>query len=142
MPVEKLSVSLSPDIMGQINTRAEGNVSGAINKSLARYFALLQRSLAELRSQLSEPECSLILDATNGSAFSDTISLNMLWADIEDAVNLDGLDQKWGVDGRALVAKIKLAGMAGQTALIDASERWWNRVSAEENPGYAELLTA
>lgn len=142
MPVEKLSVSIAPDITGQINTRAEGNVSGAINKSLSRYFALLQRGLAELRSQLSEQECALILDATNGSAFADTITLNMLWADIEDAVTLDGLDQKWSVDGQVLVAKIKNAGMSGQTALIDASERWWNRVSAGENPGYAELLTA
>lgn len=141
MPVEKLSVSIAPDITGQINARAEGNVSGAINKSLMRYFALLQRSLAELRSQLSDQECALILDATNGSAFVDTITLNMLWADIEDACNLDGLDRKWSVDGPALVAKIKNAGMTGQTALIDASERWWNRVSAGENPGYGELLT-
>ncbi len=140
MPVTKTSVSFDPAIMAEIAVRAEGNVSGAIGDMLARYLALLARARAELRSQLSEHECALIVDATNGTAFADTISLSMLWAEIEDACAMDHLDQKWEIDGAALVGKIKAAGMIGQTALIDASERWWNRISAGEQPGYGELL--
>ena len=140
MPVQKLSVSLTLDIMAEITTRAEGNISGAINQALERYLALLARARAELRNQLSDHECALIIDATNGTAFADTISLGMLWDEIEDACQLDQLDRKWDVNGSDMVAKIKAAGMIGQTALIDASERWWNRVSAGEQPAYGELL--
>lgn len=145
MPVTKLSMSFRPQIMAEIERRSEvehGNVSGVANKALDRYFALLARARAELRSQLSDNECALILDATNGTMFSDTFSLSHLWAEIADAVSLDGLDQKWEVDGDALVAKIQASGMIGQAALIDASERWWRRVSQGEQPGYGELLDA
>lgn len=143
MPVKKLSVSIRPDIMAEVEKRVEyDNVSGALNKSLERYFALLARSLAEWRSQLSDAECSLILDATNGTAFADTFSLSHLWAEIADAVSLDGLDRKWSVDGAALVEKIRSSGMIGQAALIDASERWWRRVANGEQPAFGELLAA
>ena len=143
MPVTKLSLSFRPQIMAEIERRAEveqGNVSGVVNKALDRYFALLARARAELRNQLSDDECALILDATNGTMFADTFSLSHLWAEIADAVSLDGLDTKWRVDGQALVAKVQAAGMIGQAALIDASERWWRRVSQGEQPGYGELL--
>lgn len=142
MPVKKLSVSIQPGIMAEVEKRVEfENVSGALNRSLDRYFALLARSLAEWRSQLSAAELALILDATNGT-FADTFSLSHLWAEIADAVSLDGLDRKWEVDGAALVAKIQASGMIGQAALIDASERWWRRVSNGEQPPYGDMLAA
>lgn len=143
MPVTKLSMSFRPEIMAEIERRAEveqGNLSGVVNKSLDRYLALLARARAELRSHLSENECALILDATNGTAFVDTFSLGHLWAEIADACDLDALDAKWHIDKSALVATIKNSGIVRQTALIDASERWWRRVGNGEQPSYAELL--
>lgn len=143
MPVRKLSVSIHPVIMAEIEKRVEyENVSGTLNRCLDRYFALLARSLAEWRSQLSDEECALILDATNGTAFADTFSLSHLWAEIADAVDLDGLDRKWDVDGAALVGKIKTSGILGQTALIDASEQWWRRVANGEQLAFGDLLPA
>lgn len=145
MPVTKLSMSFRSAIMAEVEIRSEveqGNVSGVVNKALDRYFALLARSRAELRNQLSENECALILDATNGTMFADTFSLGHLWAEIADACDLDGLDRKWKVDGLALVEKVQASGMIGQAALIDASERWWRRVGQGEQPGYGEMLDA
>lgn len=142
MPVQKQSVSIMPQIYDNLGLRSEGNLSGTINRSLDRYFAILARSVAELRNQLSTDECALILDATNGSMFSDTISIGMLWHEIEDACRLDGLDAKWNVDGSALVEKIRNSGAVGQLALIDASERWWLRVGNGEQPEYSELLSS
>lgn len=143
MAVKKLSISLQPRTMAEIEKRIESdNVSAAMNRILDRYFGLLNRALAEWRSQLSDAEYALILDATNGTMFADTISLGMLWAEIEDAIELDGLDRKWSVDGAALVAKLQAGGMIGQTALVDASERWWRRVAAGEQPAYSELLAS
>lgn len=72
--------------------------------------------------------------------FADTFSLSHLWAEIADAVSLDRLDEKWEIDGAALVEKIRASGILGQTALIDASERWWRRVANSEQPAYGEML--
>lgn len=143
MPVKKLSISLQPSILAQVESRVEyDNVSGALNRSLDRYFALLARSLAEWRSQISDAECALILDATNGTMFADTFSLSHLWAEIQDAISLGGLDRKWEIDGPALVEKIQASGMIGQAALVDASERWWRRVANGEQPAWSEMLAA
>lgn len=140
---KKIAITISPHILTEVDQRAEyGNVSGALARCLDRYFALLARSLAEWRNQLSDNECALILDATNGTAFADTFSLSHLWAEIADAVNLDGLDRKWSVDGQALVDKLQASGMIGQAALIDASERWWRRVANGEQPAWSEMLAA
>lgn len=142
MPVKKLSVSLSPAASAFIDarsSRADGNTSGTISESLERYAAILARERAELRSQLTPGEQALIIDVTNGSLFY-SYSLSMLWAEIEDGCSLDRLDQKWEIDAAALVAKVKAAGIAGQAALVDACERWWNRVGAGEQPPYTDLL--
>lgn len=141
MPVKKLSVSIQRNIMAEIEKRVEyDNVSGALNRSLDRYFALLARRIAEWRGQLSDRECALILDATNGTMFADTFGISHLWGEVADAISLDGLDQKWEVDGAALVDKIKASGMIGQAALVDASERWWRRVANGEQPPFGDLL--
>lgn len=141
MPVTKLSISLQPRIMAELEKRAEyDNISGAINKSLERYYSLLGRARAELRSRLSDAECALILDALNGSLFADTSSISMIWAEIEDACSLDSLYSKWEVDGEALVAKLRSASLIEAAALVDGSERWWNRVAAGETPPFSHLL--
>lgn len=138
----KLSITVSPAVLAEIERREEGNVSAVFNRSLERYFALLSRSLARWREQLSDDECALIIDATNGTMFADTFSLGYLAAEVADAISMDGLADKWGVDGPALVEKLGASGIMGQTALIDASERWWGRVAAGEQPGFGELLAA
>jgi len=136
----KISISVRPGVLAEIERRDEGNLSGTFGKSLDRYFALISRSLAQWREQLSDAECALILEATNGTAFADTFSLAHLWAEIDDAISMDRLDAKWEIDGPALVEKIRSSGVLGQTALIDASERWWRRVAFGEQPAYGELL--
>lgn len=142
MPVKKISVSLSPAASAFVDarySRLDGNTSGTISESLERYAAILERERAELRSQLSPGEMALIIDVTNGSLFY-SYSLSLLWAEIADGCSLDQLDQKWEVDAAALIAKVKASGVAGQAALVDASERWWNRVAAGEQPPYTDLL--
>lgn len=141
MPVKKLSVSLSPAATDFIAARAgqPPNTSGAISQTIERYAVILTRQRAELRKALSADEQALILDAVNGSLFY-SYSIDMLWAEIADACELDHLDQKWNVDGAALVAKVRGAGIAGQAAIIDGAERWWNRVAAGEQPPYSDLL--
>lgn len=142
MPVEKFSVSLMPDTYAQVERRAEpGGRSTAINHDLSRYYSLMAQARRRLRDMLSDDEAGLILDAFNGSLFRDDLSLRLAWATIQDAIEIDGLDAKWQVDGAALVSKVKQLDAAGVVALVDAAEMWWNRVGYHsEQPKFAEMF--
>lgn len=141
MPVSKQSVSLPSPILDALRLRDESNLSGAITRSLTRYFVLLAYERRDLRSQYSDKECSLILDACNGSAFFDAFSIRMLPAGVEDAIRFDKLDRKWGVDGPALVAKLQATTFSQRIALVDAVQRWWTLTTKPgESPQYGALL--
>lgn len=92
------------------------------DRDLGRYYALLDRELATL--DLLPDEALAVLDALNG-AWLDEHSIPLLWTGVEDAIALDDLDQKWRVDGPALVAKLKRLTFGQAFALADAAERWW-----------------
>jgi hypothetical protein len=138
MPVNKYSVSLQPEIVSEINRR-EGERSTIINTSLDRYFAILSRARRSLAQIISDDEMALILDAINGIVHVDTISVQLVYAEIEDSL-ADGLAEKWSIDGPALVEKLRGLTYAENMALVDAGERWWKRVSDSENPTPGDAL--
>lgn len=65
------------------------------------------RVLALSRPQgFSEAELNAIRDATlSWMVTPETASY--LWVEVEDAIRLEGLDRKWGIDGRALVERLR-----------------------------------
>lgn len=75
---------------------ARGGTSAVINRDLERLYALYRRGIREVPLTLAE--ACLIVDALNGSLM-DANTAPMLWASIQDACKLDGLDAKWEVDG-------------------------------------------
>lgn len=77
--------------------------------------------------QLTERESALILDALNGTMFYDDKVLveSILWQEIADAISLDKLDQKWEVDGPALVAKLKAASHEDATQIVKLAQEFW-----------------
>ena len=121
-------------LAGVTATRSE-----VAQRDLARYYALLERELTRIR--LSEPEASLIVDAYNGT-FWEPHTAPLLWADIDDAIRYDGLDQKWGVDGADLVARLRALAPFALLALVDAAERYWVAAGAGDQRSNADLLRA
>src|SRR5690606_1138331 len=98
MTVEKRSISFAPETWPELEKRAAGNaLSTTLNRSLGRYFAVLAACRRTLCEQLSDDEIALICDAFNGIAFWDTVSVRLAWANIADAIEMDGLDKKWQV---------------------------------------------
>lgn len=93
-------------------------------RDLERYYAILASELARL--DLSEAAWSAIYDALNGSLL-DAATARFVWAEIEDALP-DGLAEKWGIDGPALVAELRALSLAGSLAVVDAAERYWAAV--------------
>lgn len=143
MAVRKWTISFMPEVAEDLERRfdVDGERSMRVNQQLERYFAIMENCRRHLRSILSEKEIGLVLDALNGT-LHDTYSIPLAWAGVADAIELDGLDRKWGVDGAALVEKLKGLDYAQACALVDAVEIWWNRIGAGEQPqpGWGEAL--
>lgn len=91
-------------------------------RDLERYYALVEEELGSL--DLTEAQASLICDALNGTLL-EPYSIRLLWAEVDDAVHLNGLDRKWGVSGPALVEKLRALTPGQKFALADAVERFW-----------------
>lgn len=89
-------------------------------RDLERYYALLRRSLPTF----TEPEASLILDALNGMP-TEPHSVALVTT-IVDAIRLNALDQKWGVDGDTLSVRLVRLTPFELLAIADAVERFWN----------------
>lgn len=119
---EKTGIYLADPVAAELAARGD-NRSQVINRDLTRLYTLYRRALAEV--PLSVEEACLLVDALNG-ALLDATTARLLWAEIEDACRLDHLDQKWQVDGQALVQKLKNLTDIQALALIDAAERFWN----------------
>lgn len=131
--VEKLSISLRPGVVEQIDVRGTSR-STIVNRDLDRLYTLYRRALA--RIELTVDEACLIVDALNGSLM-DANTVRMLWASIEDACQLNGLDTKWSVDGPGLVEKLRKLNEVQAMAVADAAERAWN-ISDQNN--FSEIV--
>jgi hypothetical protein len=138
-PVIKTSVSIEPSVHNALKLR-EAQLSTSIDTATKRYLYALWEARRRLASQFGPGECGLMIDTLNGSLFYP-YSINMLPAGIADAIELDRLDQKWEVDGAALVAKLEALDYFQRLAIIDALECWWNRSHEDPQPAFADLLT-
>jgi hypothetical protein len=131
---EKTALSISPEIKQQITARAGGDgrsserygFSGVIERDLDRYYLALRYARAELREILSGDEVAAIVDNLNGVWMMPAeVGVRLIWANVEDGIDLEQLDKKWGIDGAALVAKLKALNFIQSAALADAVERFW-----------------
>lgn len=138
MPVQKFSLSITDDLMQELNARGagtDGTRSGTINKQLERYFDLLHRNRGRLHGMFTDGEKGLIVDALNGVAFMD--SMGVLFSPEEIIEAIPDLAEKWHVTPEALTHKLKQLGALDCFTLVDCVERWWNRVAAGEVTGIA-----
>ena len=138
MTVKKLSISLSPEIVQEIETRGD-QLSTALASILERHFYALTLARRDLRQLLTETEISLILDTLNGTIF-EPFSVQYVDHEIVDAISLNHLDKKWSVDGPGLVDKLQEMDYIHKLALVDAAERWWQKVGAGDQLPFVDAL--
>ncbi len=98
-----------------------GNLTAGCTYLLAAYHYVRQQGLREIRSMFTLPELKLMLDAENGVAFSPAL-ITGFPGHVDDAMTLDRLDQKWGVDRATLTGK--LFAMPISTMIV--LEEWLN----------------
>lgn len=75
---------------------------------------------------LSVNESLLIIDALNGTIVEPTLAEQLIPFEISDAVALDHLDQKWSVDGPALIEKLSRLTHEAAIELLAQIEKFWS----------------
>lgn len=110
-----------------------GSVRDIERRDLERYYKLLDLH----RPRFTEAEACLIMDAYNGTLIESELC-RYPWIQVKDAIDVRGLDAKWGVDAEALLAKLLDLTPAEGMSLLDAFERFWGRNGEVET--YAEVL--
>lgn len=135
------SMRLPETIQAQVDTRAgaDGAPAFVIRRDLERYYEALAWERQELRKRYTPAELSLIADACLTVIFDDTAAVRMLWAEVADAIRLEGLAEKWGVDGAALVKQLQEQPLTADAALVDAIERW-KGTPADERVDAGQML--
>lgn len=135
MPL-KVSVYFTDAQLAELASRGN-NRSGIINRDLTRLYTLYRHALANV--QLTVDEACLLVDALNGVQMEATTA-QLLWTKIENACHLKRLDQKWKVDRKTLVQKLRSLSETESLALIDAVERLWVAVEKKKENDIREMV--
>ena len=119
--------------------RRDGETRSArLAQDLADYYALLDAGSRRARTVLSPAEGMLILDVQNGAHTAPVHWLGeRLLNQVRDAITLDGLAEKHGVDAERLLNKLENLGDMASVALVDFADMAWDsKAWAEKNvPG-------
>lgn len=111
------------EVLECLGKEYDENRSGRINTVCERYLLIVNDEIR--RIDFSRAEWMAILDANNGMTISTGFREGdtMMWANVEDSSKLD---EKWGIDRRALVKKMKSLSTAGKVAMREAADRFWS----------------
>jgi len=122
MATKSTSVNFQPHILEELAKRGPQRAP-IVNRDLERLYTLYDRALR--RVKLTIDEACLIVDALNGT-LHDVTSGTRFWIGVQDSIEMDELDEKWGVDGKTLIEKLSALDDLTSMAVVDAVERFWN----------------
>lgn len=114
-----MSIYAGPPIRALLD--GEENRSGRLNTVAERYAAIVAAHTPEM----SEAEWCAACDALNGhymDAGDGMLGIRYAWASVEEC---EGLDDKWGIDHAALVARLRALDVAGSVALAEVVQKFW-----------------
>lgn len=124
---QHVNLTLDPEIVEQVALRGDVR-SEIISQDLGRYYRLLADARMRLREQFTPKELGAIIDTQNGYWYHPRLEASEIWANVEDGCRLNGLAQKWGIDGAVLVQKLQSLDLLAVHALADATTRFWHAV--------------
>lgn len=136
IPAGEVQSSLAYRVSDRLTFNALGNLL------LERYFALVRAQIRVIRKTFTEPELQAFLDANNGASWDPIeIGVQSVAQNVEDAIEFEELDGKWGIDGAALVEKLSNLDGLTKLALIEFAEYAW-RNAGRLNFGEPYLILA
>lgn len=95
-----------------------------VQRDLKRYYSLLKHSLSDF--YFSIDEAILICEALSNYQFDSNLTQpEMVWIQVNDAIQHDRLTLKPNVDPEILLNQLKTLTALQTAALIDAVEQFW-----------------
>jgi len=119
------SIYLQADAMRKLQERSlNGEPVGFLaNREVNRLYAMYADALQEIR--LTECEATFLVDILN-SSIMDEVSCRMFWASVEDACRLDHTHEKYNLDAKEIVDKVRGFNILQLMAIVDAGDRFWS----------------
>lgn len=101
-----------------LDTRGDENISHTLETAVDRYLTVIGHSMPAF----SDSEWCLVLDALLSSWISDEVSVLVIHETVAEAIDADGLDVKWGVDGHAFKERLSCLTYAERQAIAEIME--------------------
>jgi hypothetical protein len=102
-PMKKTTIRFEVEVADKIEQL--GNLAAIVTHFTDTYYHVRASFAQWIKQGFTKNELKLILDADNGLTYSVQLIAGYP-AHLEDAITIDGLDTKWGVDSKAFMAKI------------------------------------
>lgn len=106
------------------------NKSAIINRDLDRLYSIYRECLLDVK--LTPNEALLVCEAL-AAWEGDSNAAKMLYSFIYDTIRNESLRDKWDVDGRQLVDKLRNLPLSHCLAIIDAAGRFFETAPTREN---------
>lgn len=126
----KRSVYVGPELRDALGVVKAGALSARLNRIGDRYAEILRRQ--RIQQRFSDAELNLLKDSLNGTISEPAGMIRGVAIGVQDSIELDGLAEKWGVDGPALIAKLQALDYVAEVALVEYVEAYWARVSQDQ----------
>lgn len=125
--------------------RYGNNFSGQVHEDLALLQEATRHGESLLAGKFTVAEACLLCDVLNGHLFSPQFfgaGPQLLAAEVEDGCRLDGLGDKWSVDGAALAAKCASLSPWEAYAVMHLTRTFWagDHDGAEIRDGVAKIF--
>jgi hypothetical protein len=121
---DRVQIYAGPPVEAALAAVGEADTaSGRLNTVAERYLAMVRDELS--RIGLSREEWHALLDANNGVEIyigSGRWPESLVWANVHDTT---GLEEKWGIDQKALVAKLQALPKSSLIAIQEVIDRVW-----------------
>lgn len=95
-------------------------VDARTHEMLERYAEIIRREQMLLSRRFADAELHLLAEVIRGIHFDSADSCRGLWLAVEARMLADEIDQRHGVDGEALLEKMKALSYTQEVALIEA----------------------
>ena len=124
------------------------DLDGDAGESLSGRIALIveryRQIVADHAPELSRNEWMACMDVMNGmfTGMGDPIAAKFIWASVDDACSMEGLADKWEIDGAALVKKLRALDTAGAISVAEVGRRFWSRASGKSGDQALDLALA
>lgn len=106
-----------------------GERSAIVTGIIERYTEACRR---ELPRDWSRGEWLAMMDMLNATMI-EPLTIAHLDHEVEDAIKLDHLDDKWHIDGAEFLGRVRALCYGARMAICDLAQRYWAAVSRGES---------